>query len=262
MLNRELEKIKIENLEIEANGFRITGKIVFPGKGKEERYPVVVVCHGFPVTPEPVEKKGYLDLASKLAKKQVIALIFNFRGTVGSEGYFSIKNWAEDVRSVVDFIGEIPEAKKESVGLLSFSLGAYVSFYSAAADDRVKFLVSCSSPAKLDLHEEKLKSRLSEALSKGVIRVRNLKETVNQWVRDSKELCPLNWIGKISPRHVLIVHGGNDEIISVKDAYKLYAECRYPKELLILEEAGHKIRRNKLAMNLILRRMLNILKKL
>ena len=50
---------------------------------------------------------------------------------------------------------------------------------------------------------------------------------------------PLREISLISPRPILIIHGGKDSIVDPKDAALLYAAAKEPKELWFLPDADH-----------------------
>jgi fermentation-respiration switch protein FrsA (DUF1100 family) len=50
---------------------------------------------------------------------------------------------------------------------------------------------------------------------------------------------PVDIIGQVSPRAVFIVHGEQDNLIPVENAYRLYESARNPKEIFILKNAGH-----------------------
>ena len=48
---------------------------------------------------------------------------------------------------------------------------------------------------------------------------------------------PIRWVGKISPRPILFIHGDHDQYLP--DFDQLYAAARQPKELWRLPEVGH-----------------------
>ena len=50
---------------------------------------------------------------------------------------------------------------------------------------------------------------------------------------------PARWIGKISPRPVLIVHGDADRIVPVRMSRVLFERAKEPKKLLIIPGADH-----------------------
>ncbi len=48
---------------------------------------------------------------------------------------------------------------------------------------------------------------------------------------------PIRWVGKISPRPILFIHGDHDQYLP--DFDRLYEAAGEPKELWRLAEAGH-----------------------
>jgi fermentation-respiration switch protein FrsA (DUF1100 family) len=53
------------------------------------------------------------------------------------------------------------------------------------------------------------------------------------------DIRPIDAIGKLAPRPVLIIHGANDSLIPVAHARQLFAAAHQPKELWIDEHAEH-----------------------
>lgn len=56
---------------------------------------------------------------------------------------------------------------------------------------------------------------------------------------DIRAVRPVDVIGQLSPRALLLIHGGSDELTPVENAYRLYAAAGEPKQLYILPEVGH-----------------------
>ena len=56
---------------------------------------------------------------------------------------------------------------------------------------------------------------------------------------DIRSVRPLNVVGQISPRALLLIHGELDGLILAENSRRLYAAAREPKELYLLPNAGH-----------------------
>ena len=56
---------------------------------------------------------------------------------------------------------------------------------------------------------------------------------------DASQLRPIDVIGRISPRPLLIAHGALDEIVPVQHAHRLFQAAGEPHELWIEPEAHH-----------------------
>lgn len=65
-------------------------------------------------------------------------------------------------------------------------------------------------------------------------------------------ITPTKWVGKVSPRPILIIHGEKDEVVGLEHAYKLYLKAKKPKKLEIIPEASHRLRLNDKAVKKIL----------
>jgi fermentation-respiration switch protein FrsA (DUF1100 family) len=56
---------------------------------------------------------------------------------------------------------------------------------------------------------------------------------------DAHELRPVDVVGRIAPRPLLITHGADDEIVPVRHAYTLFKAAEEPKDLWIVPGAHH-----------------------
>lgn len=210
--------MKSEPVSFKSDGIRINGTLFT----SDNISPAVCVCHGIPRVAKPVEQKGYPDLADRLVKLNLSSLIFNFRGSPGSAGDFSLRGWSKDLSTAIDFLRGRKEINDE-IGLVGFSAGAIVSIYNAARDERIKFLAACSAPAR-----------------------------VPEIVSSEKGFDPIRWIGNVSCP-VLFLHGKKDELIDPSDAFELYNVANHPKQIKIIDDAGHRIRQNREAMDELVR---------
>jgi fermentation-respiration switch protein FrsA (DUF1100 family) len=62
-----------------------------------------------------------------------------------------------------------------------------------------------------------------------------------KWIMnvDASQLRPIDLIGRIAPRPVMLAHGMLDEIVPVRHAYTLFKAAEEPKELWIVPGAHH-----------------------
>ena len=62
-----------------------------------------------------------------------------------------------------------------------------------------------------------------------------------KWIMhlDANQLRPVDVIGRISPRPVLLTHGTLDEIVPVRHAHTLFKAAEEPKELWVVPGAHH-----------------------
>ncbi len=67
-------------------------------------------------------------------------------------------------------------------------------------------------------------------------------------VTDGRTSSPMNWVGMLSPRPLLLVHGDQDEVVPVKEVWSLYHKAKEPKEIRVIPGAGHRLRLSESAM--------------
>lgn len=226
-----------EPINLIVGGFRVKGTLCLP---KKDGNVVFTILHGFPSAPEPVEQKGYLDLASLFTERGVAAALINLRGTGGSEGYFSFSSWVEDAEACLRYLFSRLRGYKQL--LIGFSAGGVVAIYVAANNRVVKGVVSCSAPYT-PLSTNAARLLLDRALSAGVIKGGGRSALIEQVILESSNYAPSRWVRSIAPRPILIAHGRLDELVPVEEAYGLYEAACEPKKLLLFD-AGHRLRAN------------------
>ncbi|MHA1378006.1 MAG: alpha/beta hydrolase [Candidatus Helarchaeota archaeon] len=234
-----------QRISLDSQGIKIT-TLYFKPKLKQDKYPAIIIAHGIPSTTLPVEEKGYDILAKELNRingLNFITIIFNFRGCNGSGGLYSPLGWVQDLKAVLTFLMGLPEIDKEKIILLGFSAGALVSFCFTAKNPEIAALISVACPSDLSIDSSLLKRLtigIKFAHNNKILRTENPKIIFKQL----NEVNPLDFVKKIYPRPLLIVHGEMDELINVDNAHKLYQRAKNPKQLIIIKGAGHKLRQN------------------
>jgi len=243
--------MRIEPLNLELDDINIIGQLYLPAG--DMPYPTVCACHGIPAgIPDPNDR-GYASLAEQFCSNGLAVLIFNFRGTGASGGNLDMEGWTRDLGAAIDYLCALPEVDKSRLSLVGFSGGAAVSVYVAAEDKRVSSVVAGACPAEFGLWTRDDPTSLIEHFrSIGAIRDSDFPLSPRQWLDGFRLVKPIDYITQISPRPLLIVHGSDDETVSVNDAHRLYARAGEPKRLAIIEGAGHRLRHSEEAMAVVL----------
>ena len=143
---------------------------------------------------------------------------------------------------------------------MGFSGGAAVSIYVAARRKEVAALVSCASPAQFrDLTSARgLKDFLTHARDVGIVKDPAFPSSLKEWRKSFQTVQPIDWIDRIPPRPVLIIHGSKDDVVDVSHAQRLYEKVKGQAEIFVIEGAGHRLRVEEKAME----KALNWLKKI
>jgi len=181
-------------------------------------------------------KHELIGIGSGLWRAGNNVLLFDFRGVGESDlgpqsvGY----NELPDARAAVQFA--LQRQSGARVGLIGYSMGAAVAILVAAQDPAVRAVVADSSYARLrDVIAFAYRQKRLPPLLLAVT------EMVNHWRYGYtwSTMQPLDAVEKIAPRPLLIIHGSNDAVTPVEQAYELYEAAGEPKELWIAEGARH-----------------------
>ncbi|MBA7675931.1 hypothetical protein ES703_84170 [subsurface metagenome] len=62
----------------------------------------------------------------------------------------------------------------------------------------------------------------------------------------------IEYVAGVASRPLLLVPGNQDEIVDVSHIYKLYDRAKEPKQIIILDGADHRLRRNDRAVAIII----------
>jgi putative redox protein len=84
-----------------------------------------------------------------------------------------------------------------------------------------------------------------------VIRNKSFPTDVDAWIRELRETRPLSLVAKLAPRPLLLVQGGDDDVVPAIDARAL-ADCHGSAELRIIQSAGHRLRHDPRAIAVLL----------
>jgi len=214
---------------VTSDGLTLKGWYVRP-QGRS----VVIFLHGL-----GSDRTELLDEAGFIAARGYGALLFDMRGCGQSDGNISTLGYNErrDVRAAVDFVRS--QAGQETpIALFGHSMGAATALLVAAEIPEVDAVV-VESPF----------TTLEDNVSDGVRELTGLPPFPfaplvvffgqQQTGVDIRSVRPIDVIGQISPRAVLLIHGAKDTLIPVENSYRLYAAAREPKQLYILPEVAH-----------------------
>ena len=248
------------DINLGVDNLKLVGRLYLPPAGGLDPYPTVCVCHGIPFSEAAktgVGERGYPALAERICRDGFAVLIFNFRGTGASEGNFDLFAWTRDLGVAIDFLWALPEVDHARLALLGFSGGAAVSVCVAAGDRRVSAVAACACPAefsslKLVTGSDEPEATIDHFRRVGIIKDQDFPPAATEWFDSFQVVEPVGVVAKIAPRPLLLVHGGRDEVVDVDHAYRLYAQAGEPKQLIIVQGAGHRLRQDERAMAIVI----------
>ena len=232
----------VKQIVLDVEGIAISGQLYLPDS--QAPCPTVCVCHGIPDRIHDPNDKGYPLLAERIYRQGFAVLIFNFRGTGMSGGNFDILDWTRDLKAVIDYSWTLPEVDKSHLSLLGYSGGAAVSIYVAVQDSRISCVAACACPAEFTFVTEvgEPQAVVDHFRSIGTIRDENFPSSAEEWLNNFRLVRPIEYVAGITPRPLLLVHGSQDETVAVSHAHRLYDTAGEPKQLIIIDGAGHALR--------------------
>lgn len=192
-----------------ADGVRLAGWWF----ARPESSSVVICCHG-----HRGNKADMLGIGPGLWRAGHNVLLFDFRGSGDSEGSHLTMALHEqrDLQAAIDLVQRLRPGARVSV--VGFSMGAATAILTASVDDRIERLVLDSPFATMQ-----------DVIATGYRRYRipgtflPVADAVNR-VRYGyrfAQVRPIDVIGRIAPRPMLLLHGTDDRVIPYEHAHRL-----------------------------------------
>lgn len=213
-----------------STGIALAGTF-FPGRSRA----TIVVSHGY-----GNDQGEVLPLAAFLQRAGYGVFTYDMRHRGGSGGDAITMGALEqhDLVSVVDYLVTRPDVDPERIGALGISLGGATTILAAARDPRIRAVIDdcgfsdvASATATAFEHFIGLPAFPFAPLSVAISERR-----IGHSVSASR---PVDVVGQISPRPLLIIHGLADEQVPPDHSRRLFAAAGEPKELWLVEGAGH-----------------------
>jgi fermentation-respiration switch protein FrsA (DUF1100 family) len=133
------------------------------------------------------------------------------------------------------------EVDPDAIGIMGESMGGGMAILYAAQVQNIKAVVTSSA---FSLTDETIQDFLFQPFCRPGRLAQSIALSIVGWVEKkagfhSNDINTLHAIGKISPRPILIIQGGNDERISPNNGHQLFAAARQPKELYFIPNGNH-----------------------
>lgn len=212
------------------DGLTLRGWYVPPRNGA-----VVVFAHGL-----GDNRDRWLDDAALLAARGYGALLFDLRNSGESDGQVSTLGLREagDVQGAVDFVLAWPGVDAGRIGLCGHSMGGAAAILAGARIPQVSAVVAQSAYTSLEDNMADSFARFT-GLPPMPFAPLVIFFGEREAGADIAQVRPVDEIASLSPRPILLVHGALDKLVPVSNARALYAAAREPKEIYIVDDAGH-----------------------
>jgi fermentation-respiration switch protein FrsA (DUF1100 family) len=220
----------------QTDSMRISGWFLrAPDASAANPRPTVILCHGV-----WTGRRECLPLALRFREAGYNALCFDFRAHGLSDGRFTSVGHHEtnDVLGAVAYVQTRPEVDARRIGVVGFSMGAAATIQAAARCPAIAAIVADSAYASF---VDAAKYSFSLVTRVPHFPIAPMAMRWAKWIVhvDAEQLRPVDVIGRIAPRPVLISHGVLDEIVPVRHAYTLFQAAEEPKELWVVPDVHH-----------------------
>jgi fermentation-respiration switch protein FrsA (DUF1100 family) len=218
---------------ITEDGLRLVGWFV-PGTLNTP----VLILHG-----TPGGRQDGLVEAAYLNQAGFPVLLGAFRAHDRSEGELISFGYHEqrDIAAWHRWLQTREGLAPERIGIFGESMGGGAGIIFTASHPEIRCLAAASAFA---LDPETIAAFIKYELNPPRWTIPLLRGLLQFWAEreagfQSKALNTERAVGEISPRPVLIIHGGNDTKIGPRSGERLFQAARQPKEFWFVPEAGH-----------------------
>lgn len=195
----------------------------------------VIFCHGHAGSMDPD-----LKYAPWFRERGFSVLMFDFRGHGRSGGQHVSMGYFErkDLLAAEAFLAERGYSR---IGVLGFSMGGAVAISTAPVAKHIGAVAADGSFAWLrraiaaGAREMGVPDALARAIGQLAVRIAGWRLGVNL-----EEADPARWVGRIAPRALLLIHGGEDRYTSTEEVQAMFAAAGEPKDIWVVQEAGHR----------------------
>src|SRR5205823_5939858 len=144
------------------------------------------------------------------------------------------------LRAAVDFLACRPETTNLPIGAFGFSMGGATAILAAAQDCRIAAVATHGAYASIE-------RAVTQRCRKHFGPLGPLAECFTLWFAlrlsplpvPTESVAPIRFVPQLSPRPVLILHGGRDRVVHPTDALDLHAAAGEPKTLHLMPRSGH-----------------------
>lgn len=235
-------------LELDEPGGRVEISVVRmrPDARAPGAVPAVALLHGVP--PAAGVSGAPLEVGSRIAGEMGwdVALP-DLRGCGDSRGDFSLGGWCRDIAAIVDLLAADDDV--DGVWLAGTSVGGSLALLAAVDDDRVRGVATLGAPADFVDWVGNPRRFLDEVRRLGLVSGRTV--AVEEWLREFRDLAPVEAARRLADRALLVVHGSDDDRVPAMDG-RILADAHGTADLRIVHGAHHDLDRDPRALALLL----------
>jgi dienelactone hydrolase len=142
----------------------------------------------------------------------------------------AIKDTAPSIMLATDYLSTLPQIDPKRIELAGVSLGAFFVCVPGALDTRFQRVWLIQGAGQVDKVLEKGTERYINSKL-----LRHLLGKLFGWITLSHHLGPERWVGRISPRPVIIINARNDPAFPASSVAALHNAAKEPYEIIWIE---------------------------
>jgi uncharacterized protein len=215
---------------------RSADNIVLDGRFfRGDRPSLVILASGYGDTQDQM-----LPIAKFLHDAGFGVLTFNSRARIPSGGQYVTLGVLEqqDLISLVSYVAGRKDVDANRIGVLGISMGGATAILAAAKDKRISAVVDDSgfsdAPRVIAASFEQFIHLPAFPFAPITVSIANLRAGI-----DVNQVRPVDVIGEISPRPLLVIHEKDDLVVPADNSLRNFAAARQPKELWLVPGAEH-----------------------
>lgn len=138
----------------------------------------------------------------------------------------SLEKDLQDIGDIITYLSSRSDVDKDKIGIFGFSYGALRAVLAGARYEQLKVVLEDAAP----------KDRIWDDMSDEAVRIVKEKSGVNP--KDNIYRADVA-AAKISPRALLILHGGKDQSVAIENSEAVFANALEPKEFHVFPKSAH-----------------------
>lgn len=210
-------------------------------RAENEKVPCVILMHGLGGDKRMFQMMWGLLTQAGLALFAIDAQYHGDRKPEDNSPFFGMYPYRTrdaliqtviDLRRGIDYLETRQEIDPKRIGYLGASMGGILGAIFAGVDERVQAPVLLVAGGDWKILMEKSSLSLWRDASK------TSPDLVNNALKAMDVVDPIRWVGRISPRPVLMINGDADNVVPVDSNKALHNSARDPKTI-VWYKGGH-----------------------
>lgn len=234
-----------KQVSIDVRGHRLAGVLHIPDNLQKEKFPIVLICHGF-ISSKVGQHRLFVHAARQFCQAGFAVMRFDYIGCGESTGEYkdtTVTDQVVQTRAIIDYAASLREIDAGRIVLLGHSLGGGIAAVTAGLDERVNQLILWSPVGvpQQDVRGILGETMFNEGLREGTVNYQGF-VLGRDFLASLAEIVPVKSIKEFQG-DVFILHGDNDGETPVSNTAlydaALKQRFRGSHEIIVIPGADH-----------------------